>query len=255
MDVIQLISSRFLDESLPKSQKSPGLPDEDDDISENVKDIGYAEGQSFIIDYRDSAGNVSHRRITVWSIAENKIGIPILNAKCHERGAFRQFRIDRISCCYDYDGVVYDDVPKFLSESFGMSLSRASEKEDNTLSKAFELIKYDAVILASMAAADNVLRKSEADLAAQFLSIEAERRGLFLSERHTEKISKYFLRMRPTEKSLEVAIGEIRNRSADQIRRLLIASSNIMDADGNRHDYETILLNRLSKELIGVNIV
>lgn len=255
VDILQSIASRFSDKSLPQLTKSADLPKVDDDQAIAANDIGYAEGQSFIIDYVDSGGHTSHRRITVWAIAENNNGIPLLNATCHERKAYRQFRIDRISCCYDFDGVVYDDVPKFLSEAFGISFTKASAKDDNILNSALGLIKYDAVILASMAIADNIRRKCEADIAAEFLSIEAEKRGVFLEEYHVDKISKYFLRMRPTEKSLIIAIDAIRNRNTEQVRRLLIAASNLMDADGDRHESEVGLLNRLAVELIGVSIV
>src|SRR5690606_19646165 len=94
---------------------APSLPNEDVD-EPGKQSLGFAEGQSFAIEYVDAAGRPSSRRITVYDIQMTSSGVPCLYARCHERGAMRSFRVDRIKYCIDYDGEVFDDVPAFLHE-------------------------------------------------------------------------------------------------------------------------------------------
>ena len=100
---------------VPPPPRPAQLPDADDDATlatddaERVPDPdGIAEGQTFMIEYMDSNGDVSTRRITVLEVVTNKRGDPSLKARCHERKALRRFRIDSILSCIDIDGEVHD---------------------------------------------------------------------------------------------------------------------------------------------------
>src|SRR5438309_25609 len=58
--------------------------------------IEHAEGQSFVLYYKDADGNLSIRSVSVWGIRHTDSGVPVLVAKCHLRKATRYFRVDRI---------------------------------------------------------------------------------------------------------------------------------------------------------------
>lgn len=81
-------------------------------------------GLGLIIDYRDSKGRQSCRRVTCQRL-EQAGAITYLRAWCHERGAGRQFRIDHIETLYDVEtGEVIAD-PAFF-ERYRIDESRQS---------------------------------------------------------------------------------------------------------------------------------
>ncbi len=218
--------------------------------------IGDAEGQSFMIDYTDAAGKPSRRRITVWHIEQGSGGIPCLYARCHERAAMRNFRVDRIACCIDYDGVVHDDVPAFLSETFGMSLGLASARPAavDSWQPIKNAIWADAVLLAAISRVDAKRHDSETDVATRHLVALAERAGQMLTESDITAVWRYVARLRPTYPAIARAIVQISERGPDHIKRALLACVQVMDADGRRHRAEAVLVNQLARELLGITL-
>ncbi len=220
--------------------------------------LGSAEGQSFIIEYIDSTGKSSTRRITVWSISAGAGGIPCLIAKCHERQAQRSFRVDRIKCFIDYDGEVFDDIPTFLSQNFGMSLSLAVKKDPNIEKRwAYILgrVKHDAVLLSALARVDGQTLVVETDAATNHLAWFAEMDGIMLEEAEILALNRYLNRLRPTEQAIMRAIYETSTRERRHVERMLMAAAAVIDADGTRHPREVALINAMATELIGTSII
>lgn len=240
------------------SHRSLELPDLDD-VDEVVDDdAGYAEGQHFMIEYVDSAGNFSRRRITVWNIGLNVLGIPILTARCHERGAIRQFRADRIGCCISADGEVFDDVPAFLHENFGTSQTVAGWTSGDEALQDWErirrIINPEAVLMAAMARADLVMRRVELDEVVDFLAISAEREDAWCDETQCARIRRLIVGMRPRARGIEAAISRIQGRPANRQRAFLIALGRVMDADGHRDAREIALLDHVCRVTTGVGL-
>jgi hypothetical protein len=127
--LIAAFSSRVDARPLSLPLREIVIPIDDDPVEVEVDVLEYADGQCFMIEYVDSKGRGSSRRITVYSIQGGRSGIPSLFARCHERQSTRQFRVDRIKCCIDYNGEIHNDVPRFLMENFGMAISSAKAKE------------------------------------------------------------------------------------------------------------------------------
>lgn len=232
------------------------LPYKDDEPSPS-EHLGYAEGQSFTIEYISAGGERSVRRITVWSIKANTGGIPLLLARCHERKADRTFRVDRIRSCIDYDGEVFEDVPRFLNENFGMSLSVASKRPSETerWSSIRMLIADDAVLLSAIGRVDLSLHPAETQEATKYLCALAERAAPALQSEEVEMVRRYVGRLRPDERSIARAVDKVAARDPLRIQETLLAAVRVMDADGRRHPAETALLNDLANELLGVEIV
>jgi hypothetical protein len=162
-----VVSMAALVEARPLQQpiKPIVIPPQDDEIDSDADPLGSAEGQSFMIEYVDSKGQSSRRRITVYDIVGGRAGIPCLRARCHERNATRQFRVDRIRCCIDFDGEVHDDVAKFMAETFGMPIlvaqSRATAETEDRWSSIVAFLRSDAVLLAALSRVDGAVKSSE----------------------------------------------------------------------------------------------
>jgi len=80
---------------------SPSIPDYDYDEDEHgftelPPDLEGVAGFGCILTYSDSKGNVSLRRVTCRKLSE-RAGVLYVQAYCHERGALRTFRVDRIT--------------------------------------------------------------------------------------------------------------------------------------------------------------
>jgi len=221
-------------------------------------DIGYAEGQTFMIEYQNADGLVSVRRITVFSISERKDGRLLLRARCHERKATRSFRVDRIRCCIDYDGEVFEDVPSFLDQTFGMA-QKASTREFGVSAAARaaalrEMVGDQAVLFRAMAFADFFIGESEVNACVQVLANTIERAGVVCSQGDCQWLERYFRRLRPSEVTIRAAVNSMSAKSAREKDRFLRDLVAVMDADGVRHPLEMELLDLLAIELTGVGI-
>ncbi len=84
-------------------------------------DLPDVAGINFAIDYLDSRGRASTRRVTLHRFRMTSKGALLLYARCHERRAERSFRVDRIQSVIDLDGEVRDCGP-FFSEALDIDL-------------------------------------------------------------------------------------------------------------------------------------
>lgn len=251
----EIVSAR----DLPPPPLEVVLPPSDDAEAADVQEVGYAEGQTFMIEYRSATGEISRRRITVHNIGLSTSRVPILSAFCHERKARRSFRVDRIVCCIDLNGEIFEDVPRFMAESFGMSPGLAAAHEDQDERDRWgavrNFIRPEAILLAAMTRSDGIVRNVEIETGAEILALSAERAGHMCDELICDLIGRYLLRLRPSEEQIGSAIERIAERAPDEIKRILIAAARVMDSDEDRHPQEIAVLNAMARELIGANIL
>jgi hypothetical protein len=256
--LVSSITALVEERPLPAPPKPISIPDEDDAIEGNTDPIGYAEGQSFMIEYVDSKGRVSMRRISVYDIVGGTAGIPCLLARCHEKRATRQFRVDRIRCCIDYDGEVHEDVALFLTTTFGMPISVASAKEDdentNRWRAIVDAIRADAVLLSALSRADGRVKSVETIEAVGHLAALAERQDIFVLEREVASIEAYVKRLRPNADAISRALEALTGSDFNHVRRLLMAAKRVIEADGILHAAEIALINDIARELTGVDL-
>jgi hypothetical protein len=227
----------------------------DDDLQDGAAGIGYAEGQSFMIEYRDSKGRSSRRSITVYEIVLGRGDIPLLHARCHLRKMMRQFRVDRIACCIDYSGEVHDDVAVYLNDCFGMALNiakRQVSEEQQRWSEIVDLIRSEAVLLAALGHCDGRFHPLESEFAVAHLALAIERCGTFVSDGDVERLAHFVARLRPTPAAIARALGVLETFGQDRVRRFLLAADGVINADGRLHVEEIALLNDIAKELTGV---
>ncbi|WP_319520219.1 WYL domain-containing protein [uncultured Martelella sp.] len=233
------------------------LPETDDLPPDDEFETAEAEGQTFAIEYIDSAGQKSVRRISVWNVNKGKADSLMLRAFCHERKAIRAFRVDRIQSCITIDGEIFDDVPTFLAETFGLnsSLFRSSSLAQDLWASILAIIRPDAVLLAAMARADGQFLHSEVIAAEDYLLRRAETSGIMMDESMVAALLRYYRGLRPTEKQIETAMERIASRDPNAIMNFLVATVEVMRADGRQSPEEVELINEMAVELTGMPVI
>lgn len=233
--------------------RSPKLPAFDDAESippkEALPSIGVAEGQTFAIEYESASGDLSERRISVWGLKRSANGIPNLVAKCHERNALRQFRIDRILCIIDLDGEIHEPPTDFLIECFGMDpvLAEAAETGEVDLpdirkkmqaelkrKERWNLIKgviyWDLKALAGLAWSDGEMHVEERGAILDHL--HSILRDVELTAEEDDRLYKFVKRQHPSLGAVERAVDEIWKLPDERIRAFVGACARLIEADG-----------------------
>ena len=239
------------------------LPNDDDDESSesvNIQGFGPAEGQSFIIEYVDSRRESSRRRITVWSIVAGRGGIPCLLARCHERGADRSFRIDRIQTIIDYDGEVHDNVATYLQECLGlsnalsgMSSAREAEKAERLWERCLEISSPYAQLLTALSLSDGDRHDSEIAVASDFCMRICEENGLECNHATASSFRSYLRHLRPRSGTYERALDRIlETSSSDALGRFLLTARDLIEADQRVHPAEVAMIEDIYFQLIGI---
>jgi hypothetical protein len=266
---------------LPDAPRAVALPEEDDvDIDAHDKGrLGHAEGQSFMIEYVDSSGRVSRRRVTVFDIKVGADGVAMLHARCHERKAQRAFRVDRIRSCIDYDGEVHDDVPAFMQETFGMAsgaFGRVARADVEAAPRASRLgrpvgskgkggthhswnalracVRPRAILFAALSRSDGTMRDEEVEIAIGHCTEYAQGRGHDVTGKDRSTMTAYLRRQAPGVDVIRDALQSLVGDEPHEVTDFLIAALALMDVDGNRDPEEIELVNELSEALTGMKM-
>lgn len=208
---------------------------------------------SFMIEYTDAYGCFTRRRITVKGIQKASDGTPMLYAQCHERGEPRNFRVDRIKSCIDYDGVVHDHVEAFLSDAVGLRPRRirsiatghlvARRKEANWNAKR-EMLRPYVTVLVALALADGGVDAPETEKIVDFCKELCARHRKAIGE-DEDKLRRYINRMRPAETNLDMACSKLATRSLADRRLLFRIADELARVDGKVDDVEIAFLEDL----------
>ena len=276
MSITEKIKSYFIDQAAntPRAIVSPEIklvaPDGDDDeivpqqdkIPVEGEDLGYAEGQSFIIEYVDAKGGESRRDITVWHIGRGTGDRLLLVARCHMRKQTRHFRIDRIKTVIDHDGEIHDNPAKFLIETFGMpdvitrkALSNGPDPSQAKLNRIRKIIRGQANVLAALSRADGYMHPAEIGVMLDYCADKCAKEGVFLEDAEMKIIREYLRRMRPDQHVVLRFLDETLNASPKEINSFLCACNRLVLADNVLRDEETRMINEFSVELTGIKII
>lgn len=208
---------------------------------------------TFMIEYTDAYGSFTRRRITVKGIQKASDGTPMLYAQCHERNEPRNFRIDRIKSCIDYDGVVHDDVEAFLSEAVDLKPHRirrtatghlAIDRTTNDWNTKRELLRPHVTVLTALALADGGVDPQEDEIIVDFCKEICARHRKAIGQ-DEDKLRRYIRRMRPAESTLDTACGKLATRSLADRRLLFCTAEDLIQVDGQVDDVEIAFLEDL----------
>lgn len=151
----------------------PGLvleiPEEDDPDSVEVSaDRGGVSAPLVIIEYRDSQGNFSRRRITLLAVEAGETA-DYVRAFCHEREQYRSFRLDRILAVADAETGEYLSNTAFseLLAEFGPvdPVWTPPSPQD----QAFDACRAGILVLMMIARTDGVFHPAERDIVREFI--------------------------------------------------------------------------------------
>ncbi len=207
----------------------PSVPSDDAEPSISPPDAtrGGADGLLFAIEYMDAKGNLSRRRITVKSYDGR-----YLRAWCHERQAWRTFRVDRIRCIIDENGEIHDP-GTFFRVTPGFELERPGAGEDDRRHALREPIRPHLRVLAAIARADGRFTADEIPPILAFTSAAHEVTGLApLSDDDLEYIASYVRRLRPLPNSLAADLDAAAGGNADIFRLMIETCVPLVRADG-----------------------
>lgn len=190
------------------------------------------------IEYADAQGNESRRRVTMRQLVTTN-GKLMLQAICHERRAFRSFRVDRISAVITEDGEVLDP-GKFFARFAGTDIG-AGAADDQTETVAHRLrdfLRPALAVLVCAARADDHLHQTELDAILSFAeteSIELHRSGRLEVKATLEAIDNLapmISAMRVQASSLRGYLLKVIDYDPDRLDRLARALNKVVQADG-----------------------
>jgi hypothetical protein len=190
---IEWMAERFGKE--PSAPEAPGdfrpaLPKTDHDAEPEGEHLEESDlqGQSFIIEYRDSVGEVSNRRITIRSLKRTDDGHLCLCAVCWERNALRSFRVDRIlSLKRLSDPVAITDPVAFFEQYL-------HDNHDAGTSALLKGVRPGLRVLVYLSRCDGFVHPREIDAIREYLAgadataqVPWEKCQAFLSSQHPDK--------------------------------------------------------------------
>jgi len=252
---INAISERNDSAPLRSSPVPVFLPNSQDSPEETETTIlGTAEGQTFIIEYRDQENLHSFRRITVSGMWNKAPGIWILVSNCHERQARRSFRSDRILQCIDYDGTVHKDADGFLADTFSLlDLAPGVSAGNRNLLRIKEVVRPHIVLLCALGLGDGFLADQQTEIIMKHCLAISRICRIKLRETDLPRLAGYIHRQRPDKRVLYEACYEMRSIRDQKIRGKFMESAlSLVNTDEIKHPEERRLFKLLSDELAGI---
>lgn len=247
----------------------PATPDDDDlPIEAPVDGVIELDPVFTLIDYIDSKGIPSRRRITMLRVKTGKHGLA-LHAVCHERKAFRSFRIDRIQCFIEPDGEVIETA-RFLRETMLIDVAGLEISAQDTATKPDaprrtatngnveearqlrEFLRAPLAILTAAARADDDFHPEELEVIAVYIEKEILARARLSPQFQgvrvevLDELNRLVLKMRTQRHSLPTYLRTIVAMSEERKRRFLTALQAVVEADGVVQASEVEFLNEIS---------
>jgi WYL domain len=156
-----------LDRNTEREETAPKLtlgPD-----SADAADLGDA---FCLLEYCDSSGEESSRRVSMRSLKESA-GHIYLTAFCFERKALRQFRLDRITAMISEDGEVLDPAAYFALHGVQLRLQTEAEiKAAKDAARTLAAMRPGLVMITAVARADRNVHRAEIDAAQTYAERE-----------------------------------------------------------------------------------
>lgn len=237
-----------------------------------------AAGSTFAIDYQDSKGNLSRRRITMRELYTNGER-SYVQAFCHERRAARSFRFDRIVEVIDLDGECHDP-RQFFIEALGLEFptvatvssptkppaspvryeqsaprNRAAGPDVRTTDKpgmAQRRAARDGLrVLIALARADGELHPEELEVILDYIAEQCDLCGIDMTEPDRAALLPYLKRQQPGSDVLSECLLALNAAPRIQQRLLIRFAMMLMDADGVQDPAEFNLIMRIQQELAG----
>ena len=257
MGVLDIFLEATSGKKLPKPDNLH-IPNQDtpEEIPKTGKRI--VGGETFVMEYRDAAGNESMRRITVNSTEDGYV-----NAWCHERDAYRTFRTDRVISLATLDGEVFDNLDDMLGIDAGYRESFEPEtlleqriyywRDDPHTGQfyiAWDDILPEIILLRAIARIDGKAHSKENlvlidYVAKRFLEFKHE-----LSEKQLAIMKRKVRSLYPEKYEVREAVPQLNSLTQNEIKSFLRCCKEIIAADGKIMKSEVTLFEKLGTDII-----
>ncbi len=215
-----------------------------------------------ILEYVDSKGNETRRRVTMLSLQQGPYA-PVIHAICHERKAFRHFRVDRIESIISPDGEVLDPA-EFFRDTYGISLADLSNSRvagvqtgiagSIVAARQFrDQLRAPLSVLVCASMVDGQVHPEETDRIQGYAETEIlalHRAGKITTVPSTEildELGKLIRVMRPQKSSLPNYIATICEWPEERVLRLARYLGNVIAADGKILDEEILFVEEMNE--------
>ena len=227
-------------EQLPAPRRAPVLPEDDDADLPGAAAWPTTQPMLVELTYVDGQGRRSTRQVTVRAVGRSGDHL-YLRGLCHQRGAMRCFRVDRIvEVVTPLDGGVYENAIAFLSDD--LLISGDGDPATASLDAAFARSTDIVMALAFLARCDGDYARHEQDAIARVLARRAD--GIAYD---AAAAARRIALLHPDFDDFAGAIGRVA-RTPEEALELAHAAIEVVDADGVYAPEER----RFMKELAGV---
>jgi hypothetical protein len=226
------------------------VPSEDEEFEPRLQAAPIeTSGRMLVIEYSDSKGALSCRRITFRRIehlpSTNDDGRYYLIGWCHERRALRSFRVDRLLSLMDgRTGEIFEPIEsgiELLSEAGFVSRSAPARAPTRS---ARSLLRDGLKILTFLARCDGAAHPSEMEIIADYCRERAAQVGLGVDGSIIEGILDEADRLYPdTDTFLDAAERAFRDQANGTL--LISKARALIIADGLLHEREVQFLREL----------
>lgn len=190
-------------------------------------------GATFAIEYTDATGNETRRRITALQFRDG-----CLMARCHERRALRTFRMDRITCVIDRQGVVYGTEEFFRLIDFPLAPFGG------------EYVYVPGLqMLAAVAYADGWMVPAEAESILQYCVHLCDNHGIIIDARLERQMVKHIAGVYPARAAVDASFKRMRTMAPADRRLLFRYAVEVMNADNIQHPAEFAAIQAMQAEL------
>lgn len=254
---IELAARVFPESPTPRiaaGSLKPHIPSADADHDAGPEDWAYspAEGQTVIIGYRDSAGAESTRRITIWGV-RTKGDRSVIMAKCHERGANRAFRADRILFVASLDGEIKPSTQDYLSDLMAVDYSAASNSSKSFKAEIRKVLKSSGVpLLISIARADDEFHPLEESAILDYVMDQCAAAGRNLDAEQRLWLAEHISSLRLTKHVVESSLGQLVAAGPQVVTAFATFANQLLTADHRLRKGEAARFLELTVRLFGL---
>jgi len=191
-------------------------------------------GVTLGIEYKDTEGNITKRRVTLISLEMDKRSEPTLIALCLETKEMKHFNVGSIISVSDWaTEQEYPTLDDFLRDVFQASLSVFINYKFAPL----RLCRHGLIYLTALAHADNKLFEVEVDEIVKYCEAVCWSNHVTLDRHAREQIKAFAVRFKTFEEGIDTALAHFR-RNPKNKKLLKTCAIKLMEADGVRSPEE-----------------
>ena len=239
-EVQKILNGEIKNRPLPKTNKNTFYVPEEETIEdfELPQDLDSIKLNSLAqITYIDSKGQKSERRITILSVSQTLNDNYIIKAYCHEKKSQRTFRLERIQQLTDMEtGEIFENPNQYFIERF-------QDSPIGMITKIFQELESEILILTFVARADGYLRAKERAIIMNFIIDKSN------SDLDKELLEDEIRRTYCESQDFRDSLKKMSNKTVEYRTQILDLSTDIVNTDKNPDPMELGALELIKRDL------